>query len=133
MASPRFIPTHLEGKGMPFTEENPVSVITHQTGSEPYVFDLFGSVDFNSVPELRKKLIRAVKKIGRHRLELNFAEVTKMDTSGVAMLVELYGLAASKGGRLSLRGLNDQSRRMIRLARLDQVFVLADNHIAKEG
>lgn len=126
-------PEEYTGQGQVIDGGYPVSITKRQAGSDRYVIDMSGSVDFNSVPELRKKLIRAVKKSGRRPLELNFAKVAKTDTSGVAMLVELSGLAASKGGRLSLRGLNDQARRMIRLARLDQVFVIADDRITEEG
>jgi anti-anti-sigma factor len=49
-----------------------------------------------------------------------------MDTAGVALLVELHRNALRKGGRVRLRGLNEGARRMIQLARLDQVLEVAE-------
>lgn len=85
---------------------------------------LDGPLDFNTVPELRKRLLKALKKVPSPAVELDFTRVTKVDTSGIAMLIELNRIAASKGGKVSLTGMNDQVRRMMRLARLDQIFPL---------
>lgn len=90
-------------------------------GDAPVV-ELTGTVDFKSVPELRKRLLKVVKKRGGDVLRLDFRRVTRMDTSGVAMLVELHQLASSRGSRLALIGLNEQVRRMIQLARLDRLL-----------
>ncbi len=85
---------------------------------------LEGSLDFNTVPDLRKKLLKALRKGASSAIELDFSRVSKVDTSGIAMLVELKRIAVSKGGNVSLKGMNEQVRRMMRLARLDQIFSL---------
>lgn len=90
----------------------------------PFPIALEGSLDFNTVPYLRKNLLKALRAISAPAVELDFSRVTKVDTSGIAMLVELNRIAVSKGGEVSLRGMNDQARRMMRLARLDQIFPL---------
>lgn len=90
----------------------------------PFPLALDGSLDFNTVPDLRKGLLKALRKISAPAVELDFSRVSKVDTSGIAMLVELNRIAVSKGGKVSLTGMNNQVRRMMRLARLDQIFPL---------
>lgn len=92
-----------------------------------HAIELGGRVDFNMVPDLRKRLMKVVKNRAHHTVELDFSHVTHVDTSGIAMLVELSRLATSNAGELRLKGLSEQARKMIRLARLDQIFILDDD------
>ncbi|NTU47909.1 MAG: STAS domain-containing protein [Syntrophobacteraceae bacterium] len=92
----------------------------------PLPVALEGSLDFNTVPDLRKNLLKTLRKGASPSIELDFSRVSKVDTSGIAMLVELNRIAVSKGGNVSLTGMNEQVRRMMRLARLDGIFSLED-------
>lgn len=85
---------------------------------------LEGPLDFDTVPDHRKNLLKALKKAASPTMALDFSRVSKADTSGIAMLVELNRVAVSKGGRVSLTGMNEQVLRMMRLARLDRIFAL---------
>lgn len=85
---------------------------------------LSGPVDMETVPELRKSLLRIALKKKCRSLAIDLSGVTRVDSAAVAMLVELAGPLARKGGVLRLSGVDDQSRRMIRLTRVEELFQL---------
>ncbi len=84
--------------------------------------ELEGHISRDSVPELRKSLLKVARHIKASTMKLDFSAVYSLDTSGVAMLVELQTVLFRSGGRLILTALSDETRRVIRLARLDQSF-----------
>ena len=55
-------------------------------------------------------------------LALDLSDVSYMDTSGVATLVEAARIARRQRTRLSLRGLCDQPRYLFEMARFDRLF-----------
>ena len=84
-----------------------------------------------SVPEIRRDLFKTVRKKRVHKVVLDLSRVSRMDTAGVALLVELLDLLDRRNVKLELSGVNEGNRRMIRLARLDQVFTIS-NHAGDE-
>jgi anti-sigma B factor antagonist len=88
---------------------------------------LEGPVDMITVPELRKALLCPTKKHEIMEIHVDFSQVTALDTSGVAMLVEVWKGLARRGAVLRLTGLSEQARRLIQLARLDQVFEIGND------
>ena len=86
------------------------------------VVQLDGVLDRNSVPDIRKKLIKLARNREVSKLELDFSRVASIDTAGVALLVEIMKYLSFKRGRVQLREANEQVQRMIRLARLDSIF-----------
>ena len=88
---------------------------------EPKVV-LEGPFDRHTAPEIRKKLLRVIRRKGSKRVEVNLSGVTSMDTAGIAVLVEVLKLLSRKGRELRLTGMNDRATRLIHLARLDQAF-----------
>jgi len=88
---------------------------------------LEGRVDLTTVPGIRKRLLGFAKKGEVRRIHLDLSQVTLLDTSGVAMLVEIRRWLARKGGVLRLTGASENIWRLIQLARLDQVFEVGDD------
>lgn len=83
---------------------------------------LDGSVDFDTVPRIRKELLRIAKDKNTGSLIIDFTEVTKFDSAGLAMLVELWQLLTERRAGLELRGLSENALRLLRLAQLDQLL-----------
>lgn len=83
---------------------------------------LEGSFDLETAPEIRRVLLGLARKRKAAGLVLDLSAVSAIDTSGVAVLIELMRLLAQKGGRLQITGATDNVRRVIQLMRLDGTF-----------
>ena len=75
-------------------------------------------------PKLRKALIAEIAKTPSVVI-VDLADVSFIDSSGVATLVEAMKLAKAGGARLVLCGMRPNVLDVFALARLDKVFVLA--------
>jgi anti-anti-sigma factor len=84
--------------------------------------ELEGPVDMMTVPGIRNTLLGPAKKKEIKEIHVDFSRVTVLDTSGVAMLVEVWKGLVRRGAVLRLTGLSEQARRLIQLARLEHVF-----------
>ena len=91
-----------------------------------FSIQLHGPVAMATVPEIRKVLLGAAKKRAVKEIRIDFSRVSRLDTSGVAMLVETWRGLARRGGALRLSGLSENAKRLIQLARLDQIFEIRD-------
>ncbi len=85
-----------------------------------------GEIDLNNSPELRRMLLDVAVRHAVRRVLLNLAEVPYMDSSAIAVLVELLR-RMGKGGTVALTHLQPRVRGLLEIARLDSIFVLADN------
>ncbi len=78
----------------------------------------------DELPNLKKIIVvdtRALFMYSDPRI-IDFTEVTKVDSSGLAMLVELWQLLTDRRAGLELRGLSENALRLMRLAQLDQLL-----------
>lgn len=89
-------------------------------GANRRVIHLSGEIDLEHAPQVRKVLLGAVEQ-GCWVL-VDMAEVTYIDSSGIACLIEALQLARKKGADLALVAVNPQALRVLELARLDTVF-----------
>lgn len=80
-----------------------------------------GEVDLYSSPELRKAILKAVPS-AEGGLEIDLAEVTYIDSSGVATLVEGLRSARQHGIDFALVTPSKAVMQVLELARLDSVF-----------
>jgi len=81
---------------------------------------LSGEIDLESSPEARKALLNAVSR--KKPLVVDLGEVTYIDSSGIASLVEAYQKAKNAKLDFVLTHVGDGVMRVLSLARLDQVF-----------
>lgn len=88
---------------------------------------LEGPVDLSTVPWVRKRLLGPSRKKEVKAIDVDFSRVTKLDTSGVAMLVEIWRGVAHQSGVLRLTGLSDHALRLIQLAQLDEIFEIRND------
>ncbi len=86
------------------------------------VVHLAGEIDLEHAPQIRKVLLGAVDQ-GRWIL-VDMAEVSYIDSSGIACLIEALQEARKKDADLALFAVNPQALRVLELARLDTVFAI---------
>ncbi len=89
------------------------------------VIRLAGSVDLEHAPEIRQRLLDAVAE--RVDIFVDLSEVTYIDSSGIACLVEALQAARDHSASLGLVAVSRQAMRVLELARLDMVFSIHDD------
>lgn len=80
-----------------------------------------GEVDINTSPEIKKvfdKLIGAKEK----KIILNFKDVSYVDSSGLATLVEILKGLRSYGGKLKLSNLSTKVKNLFEITKLEKLF-----------
>ena len=80
-----------------------------------------GEVDLYTSPELRKVILKAIPSSGGE-LAIDLSEVTYIDSSGVATLVEGLRGATQHGSSFALVSPSQAVKQVLELARLDSVF-----------
>ena len=96
--------------------------ILTRRAQDALVIDLKGAVDLFSSPKMRSAILEAIQTGSVPRVVINLSEVTHIDSSGVACLVEGLRQARQKKCRLVLFGLQHRTRQVLELSRLDKVF-----------
>jgi anti-sigma B factor antagonist len=86
------------------------------------VIDLKGQIDLSSSSKMRTAVLEAIKAKDASRVAVNLTEVSYIDSSGIATLVEGLQLARSKNCHFVIFGLQQAPREVLELARLDKVF-----------
>lgn len=84
-----------------------------------------GEIDLHNSPELRGALIELMDSAQPKKLILNLAQVPYMDSSAIAVLVEMLQKLRRGGGKLCLTHLQPRVKSLLEIARLDSIFVLA--------
>ncbi len=90
------------------------------------IIDCSGDVDLYSSPRLREALLGQMREGGNSVL-VNMTEVSYIDSSGIATLVEGLQLSRQTKTRLGLFGLRNNARSVLELARLNKVFTIFEN------
>lgn len=96
--------------------------IDHQTA----ILSIAGEVDMYSSPEARKVILELVKK-KMSLIIVELDQVSYMDSSGVATLIEGLQMCNVYGGSLIIVGLRDNVREVFELTRLDKIFKIYQN------
>lgn len=85
------------------------------------IVDCAGEIDLYSTHRLREALLSALRS-GVPSVLVNMQDVTYIDSSGIATLVEGLQLSRQTKTRLGLFGLRSNARSVLELARLHKVF-----------
>jgi anti-sigma B factor antagonist len=80
---------------------------------EDAVINLSGRLDMNTSPNLRKTALKLYIKGHCKNLTIDFANVSYIDTSGLATLLEILLTAKDQCARLTLCDLNEKVRYLI--------------------
>ena len=86
-----------------------------------------GEIDLQNSPELRTELIDLLARHGPQRVVLNLEQVPYMDSSAIAVLVELLQKVRKTGGKVYLTSLQPRVKGLVEIARLGSIFgIVAD-------
>jgi anti-sigma B factor antagonist len=83
---------------------------------------LSGRITIDSAPELRLLLLRRLEEPSCQILTVDFRDVPYVDTSGLAMLVEVLKAARAQGKAFHLSGLQERPRYLLEATRLLHLF-----------
>ena len=100
-----------------------------RSAKDAVVIDVKGQVDLFSSPKLRTAILAAVNTPQLTRVAINLSEVSYMDSSGIASLVEGLQHARVKKLMLVLFGLQQGPREVLELARLDKIFTIRPTEV----
>lgn len=96
--------------------------IEHETTDGQTLIHLRGEVDLSWSQQVRSAVLDALR--GSQRVGVVLSEVSYIDSSGIAALVEGFQSARSSGRGFALVAVSDAVRAVLELARLDRVFPL---------
>jgi anti-sigma B factor antagonist len=97
-----------------------VASITEQSGR--IVVALSGEIDMEEAPKVRRALLDSMKQ--KRDILVDLAQVTYIDSSGIASLIEGLQAARKQKNDLALVSVSQRARRVLELARLDKVFTI---------
>jgi anti-sigma B factor antagonist len=86
-----------------------------------------GEIDLQNSPELRTELLDLLTKHAPQRLVINLAQVPYMDSSAIAVLVELLQKVRKTGGRVFLTNLQPRVKGLLEIARLGSIFGIVND------
>jgi anti-sigma B factor antagonist len=89
---------------------------------ETEIIEVKGEVDLYTSPKMREQIFMTIKRHHPQALIVNLTEVTYVDSSGIATLVEGLQLANGYQTRLKLVGLSRAILEVFQLVRLERVF-----------
>lgn len=66
--------------------------------------------------------VKSIIENGAKKLVLDITQVTYADSSGLGMLVQVFGVAQKSGCKLRLAGANEKLKSLLHTTRLDTIF-----------
>jgi anti-sigma B factor antagonist len=97
---------------------------SEQLDGDFIVIRLRGEVDLSWSQDVRKAILDALETDG---VGVLLDEVSYIDSSGIAALVEGFQNARTTGKKFALVSVSDAVRAVLELARLDRVFPIVDD------
>jgi anti-sigma B factor antagonist len=89
----------------------------------PNVLPLDGEIDLHVSPRISAALAAMIEE-RPPRLVVDLSNVTYIDSSGLAVLIEGMQNVEAYGGKFILAGIQDNVKPIFEIARLDQVFII---------
>ena len=82
---------------------------------------LTGDLDINTSPDVKKTFDKLIAE-KKEKLVLNFKDVSYVDSSGLATLVEILKGLRSYGGKLKLTNLSTKVKNLFEITKLEKLF-----------
>ncbi len=92
------------------------------------VIALEGEIDLYYSPQARDVILKCLHE--KRAVLIDLSQVSYLDSSGVASLVEGYQLAKRDGLEFALVGVGTAAMQVLQLARLDRVFPIYETRMA---
>ena len=88
---------------------------------------LSGDIDHHKASRLRREIDGTLLEHHPQLLELNFKDVTFMDSSGVGLIMGRYRLITGWNGQLRVTEVSPQIKKLMHLAGLDSLPIFSDS------
>ena len=85
-----------------------------------------GEIDINTAPQIKKVFDKIISE-KREKILINFKEVSYVDSSGLATLVEMLKNIRSYGGKLKLSSLSSKIRSLFEITKLEKLFDISND------
>lgn len=95
--------------------------MAHASTPAPGILELEGEIDLHEAPQIKEKF-QPMLAAKEPRIVVDLANVSYIDSSGLALFIEVMQRASEYGGKFLLCGLRPSVRAIFEIARLDQVF-----------
>ncbi len=105
--------------------EPPKLEISRRVEHDIPVLDISGEVDVYTVPQFKEQLASVIEE-GHTQLLINLENVGYMDSSGFGALLGAKKRLRPEGGALALIGCNQVIARMLKITRLNTIFLMFD-------
>ena len=89
------------------------------------IFRMVGDIDINTSPEVKKSFDKAVGK-ETNKVVINMKNVSYIDSSGLATLVEVLKKLRLHGGKLKLTNLSAKVMGLFEITKLDKLFDISN-------
>lgn len=94
------------------------------------LFHFFGELDASEMPEIDMEALMTT--IGERNAIFSLTGLNFIDSAGIHLFVKLHRHIVRNGRTCVLCGMQEHVRRMFRVVRLDQLFLITDNIFAAE-
>ncbi|MDP2922519.1 MAG: STAS domain-containing protein [Candidatus Omnitrophota bacterium] len=85
------------------------------------ICNLAGEININSSPKIKKVLTKLIAK-KTTKITIDLSRVTYIDSSGLAMLIEMLKNTKLSGGSLELSSLTPRIKNIFEIKKLDRLF-----------
>jgi anti-sigma B factor antagonist len=102
-------------------------ITSARRAGDALVVALRGELDLHNSPELRAQLLDLLARTRPSRLVVDMGQVPYMDSSALAVLVEVLKKLMKTKGRVHLFALQPRVKGLLEIARLSSIFVICDN------
>jgi len=82
---------------------------------------VIGEIDINTAPQV-KKILDKIVGAKKEKIILNLKDVSYVDSSGLATLVEILKGMRSYGGKLKLTNLSTKVKNLFEITKLEKLF-----------
>ena len=98
--------------------------VTIDIAQEIMTAHIIGDIDHHNAKEMRETIDDNVIKSQVKELELDFRDVSFMDSSGIGLVMGRYKLMQSLGGKVAVTNVSAHIRKVMILAGLDKLVVI---------
>jgi len=99
----------------------------HELIDQGLLVHLQGDIEFSKSPSLRTQLLGLLEKHQPKTFIIELSAVPYMDSSGIAIIVEILQWQRQRNNKLILAGLQSKVLSMLEITRLDQLFTVVDD------
>jgi anti-sigma B factor antagonist len=101
------------------TEKSGMKTVANENGT---LASLYGRIDIDSSPAVRDQLIALLNAPHARTVSIDLSDVTHIDSSGVATLIEALRIARNCETELRLQGLHDRLHRLFEATGILSLF-----------